>query len=348
MAACRGGPPDREGEACVADTTGGLPPIYTFAGEPLNLDRDGRERVDKWVDYFVDRRPDRFALFFRRSGRYEADILEKLRENGLPEDFLYLAFIESGMNPHAYSRSHAVGLWQFLEATGGMYGLEVNALVDERRSPERATQAAINYLSDLHEQFGDWFLAAAAYNGGPGRVGRALQRSGSRDFWDLVRGGYLPQETADYVPKLLAAAWIARAPGLHGFGLVPKDPPPPYDRVRLDGRNRLSVVAAAAGVPEEDVRELNPQLVAGVTPGSGWSDLRLPVGTRDRFEEVYRHIPIHHRAGTTGHTVRRGETLGAIARTYGVSVRGLLSVNPEVHPRRLRVGQEIQVPAEGG
>lgn len=332
---CEGPPPDP-----VA------PPVYTFDGEPLNLDRSARERVDRWVAVFRDERPDLYTRFLRRSALYEEPIRKALRADGLPEDFLYLSMIESGFDPNAYSRSHAVGLWQFLASTGMMYGLEVGTLLDERRHPARSTTAAITYLSDLHEQFGDWLLAAAAYNGGPGRLRRAIRRSGARDYWELVDGGFLPRETSEYVPKIVAAAWLGRTPGLHGFGLVPRARPPAVDTIRLQGRNRLGVVAAAAGVPAEEVRGLNPWLLEGVTPAGRWTDVRLPAGTRDRFEEVYAHIPAHHRSGTLAHRVRRGETLGAIAREYGVTLRGLVAANPDVDPRRLRVGQEIQVPAE--
>lgn len=347
LAACRADRVSEAGGFCEAEPVAPVaPPVYTFEGEPLNLDRAARERVDRWVEFFRDERPDLFTRFLRRAGRYEERILEALRTDGLPEDILYLSMIESGMDPTAYSRSHAVGLWQFLASTGTVYGLEVDGLVDDRRHPERSTGAAITYLSDLHEQFGDWFLAAAAYNGGPTRLRRAIRRSGHRDYWTLVEDGLLPRETSEYVPKILAAAWLGRQPGLHGFGLVPRAAAPAVATVRLFGRNRLGVVAAAAGVPEEKLRALNPWLVGEVTPAGRWTEVLLPAGTLDRFEEVYALIPAHHRSGTLAHRVLRGETLGAIARTYGVTVGGLVAANPEVDPRRLRPGQEIRVPAE--
>ncbi|MFQ5680323.1 MAG: transglycosylase SLT domain-containing protein, partial [Gemmatimonadota bacterium] len=346
LAACR---PGRRAEAGFSE--GGVaealaPPIYFFDGEPLNLGAESRARVDRWVEYFRERRPYRFALFLRRTGRYEFHIRRALEADGLPEDFLYLSLIESGMNPNARSRSEAVGLWQFLESTGTVYGLEITPLVDERRRPERATRAAISYLTDLHEQFGDWFLAAAAYNAGPTRLRRALRRSGASDYWSLVEGGYLPRETSEYVPKLLAAVWLGQEPGLRGFPLLRKQAPPEVDRVRLYGRNRLSVVAAAAGVPEEAVRDLNPWLIEGVTPAARWTEVRLPAGTLDRFEEVYALIPAHHRSGTLTHSVLPGETLGSIARGYGVSLAALRAANPALQPRHLPVGLELQVPPE--
>lgn len=302
LAGCRGEeePPGVAGGACEADTTGRIAaPIYTFDGEILDLDRQARARVDRWVRFFRDERPDLYARFLRRTGRYEAAIREELHWGGLPADFLYLALIESGMNPTAYSRAHAVGLWQFLASTGRMYGLEVSRLVDDRRSPARSTRAAIRYLNDLHDRFGDWFLAAAAYNGGPGRVGRALRRSGGGDFWTLASEGRLPRETADYVPKLLAAAWLAREPGLHGFGFVRPEAPRQLEELRLYGRNRLTVVAAAAGLSMEQLREWNPRLMGDVTPNSRWTVVAMPTPAVDRFVEVYPHIPTHHRAGTT-------------------------------------------------
>ncbi len=348
LGACVSTAPERQaGGACEADTAGALAaPIYAFRGEPLNLDRDARERVDRWVGFFRDRRPDLFATFLRRSGRYEQSIREALDAADMPQDFLYLALIESGMNPRAISRAEAVGLWQFLESTGRMYGLEVTSSLDERRRPDRATAAAILYLSDLHEQFGDWFLAAAAYNAGPGRVRRAVRRGGISDSWTLVRRGLLPRETAEYVPKLLAAARLAAEPGLHGFGLVRPEPPPPFEPVRVPGRNRLSVLAAAAGVDEAALRDLNPWLVSEATPAGQWSEVRLPAGTAARFQQVYAWIPPHHRRGTLTHRIREGETIDRIARAYGATVEGILAVNPEVRPLRLRPGEEIQVPPE--
>lgn len=349
LAGCRAGAPPADGapacEALPPDPV--VPPVYAFEGEPLNLDRDARRRIDRWVAFYRHLRPDVYERFLRRSGLYEEKIREALRADGLPEDFLYLAMIESGFDPNAYSRSHAVGVWQFLAGTAALYGLEVGPLVDERRHPERSTTAAITYLSDLHEQFGDWFLAAAAYNGGPTRLAQASHRAGTRDYWELVERGFLPAETSEYVPKIVAAAWVGRHSGLHGFGLVPRDAPPPTDPVRLRGRNRLGVVAAAAGVPEGRLLELNPWLVGGVTPPGEETEVLLPAGTRERFEEVWAHIPPHHRSGTLAHRVRAGETLATIARDYGVTLRGLVEANPGVEPRRLSVGQEIRVPPAG-
>jgi membrane-bound lytic murein transglycosylase D len=244
--------------------------------------------VERFIDIFQNKQPDRMALYLKRSGRYEGMIRAKLRERGMPEDLLYLSMIESGFNPTARSHAQAVGLWQFIEGTGERYGLRIDKYVDERKDPEKSTDAALRYLQDLHDQFGSWYLAAAAYNTGEGRVARVMKEmTGSEkgeeaDFWRIRRR--LPAETREYVPLMLAAALIGKEPHKYGLGDVERHLPVRTDAVEVPGGTRLEVVAEAVGVSEKELRTLNPHLVKGVTPpGKKPYAVRIPEGRQTRF-----------------------------------------------------------------
>ena len=251
-----------------------------FGADPLGLSTnpanaarfeiplETNEAVDRWIEFFAVRAHDRFATYLTRAGRYEDMIRTRLREAELPEDLLYLAMIESGMNPNAYSRAHAAGMWQFIRGTGRLYGLEVRLWVDERRDPYKATDAAIAHLADLYDQFGSWYLAAAAYNAGAGRVSRGIKRTGSTDFWDLADARVLRSETRNYVPKLIAAAIIAKNPEKYGFDDVVPEKPLEFETVEVPDATSFDVLAEAAGVSEDEIRLLNPQYARRVTPPS--------------------------------------------------------------------------------
>src|SRR5690606_8365772 len=224
-----------------------------------NLDHD---RVDYWVERFTTSKRDEFARVLERMGHYQPMISSKQEEQGMPQDLIYLALIESGFNPSAYSPAAASGLWQFIRETGERYGLEVNRAVDERNDPEKATDAALKYLGDLHDRFGSWYLAAAAYNTGENRVGRIMrEETGSEkgtedsyyDIWER-----LPRETRDYVPLMVAAARIAKEPQKYGFDEVEIEAPLAYEEVVVDPATPLGAVAEAAGTTVETIRELNP------------------------------------------------------------------------------------------
>jgi membrane-bound lytic murein transglycosylase D len=302
------------------------------------------DRVEAWIHYFQEVIPERFGLYLQRRGRYEPMIRQKLARAGLPQDLLFLALIESGMSPTAYSRARAVGLWQFISSTARMYDLEVSFWVDDRRDPPKATDAAIAYLSDLYEQFGSWYLAAAAYNGGPGRIRRGLSRTGVETFWDLAEGRALRSETRNYVPKLIAAAIIGRDPDRYGFGHVVLDTPIEYDLVEVPDATTFDVIAEAAGADETLVRALNPNFPRHATPPGRQVQLRLPAGTGIQFASNYAEIPPSERVRWQIHTVTRGQTLGQIAVRYGSSVTALRAANNNVNPRRLRIGQQLVVP----
>jgi membrane-bound lytic murein transglycosylase D len=326
-------------------------PVATVRTE-WDLPKTYNERVQYWIDFLAGRNRDRTQLWLEREGRYGDLIRSRLRERGMPEDLLYLGMIESGLSPRAYSRAHAAGMWQFISETGQRYGLEVTGFVDERRDPVKATDAALDYLSELYERFGSWYLAAAAYNSGENRVERILrQRAGGRKgdealFWQIDR--YLPRETRDYVPLMLAAGHIGKEPAKYGFHEVALQSPLAYDEVRVPGGVTLSAVASAAGVSTEDVTGLNAHLVRGMTPpGRAWA-VRVPEGAGERLAASVDRLEKESRASLVTHRVRRGETLSHIARRYGIDVATLRASNGNLNPRRIQVGQRIQVPVGAG
>jgi membrane-bound lytic murein transglycosylase D len=332
------------------------------------------ESVDMWINFLSGRNAERTQLWLERKGMYGPMIRAELRSRGMPEDLLYLALIESGLSPRAYSKAAASGLWQFIAETGQRYGLEVSAEVDERRDPIKSTTAALDYLTYLYNRFDSWYLAAAAYNTGENRVGRIMRETfGSEkgtdaDFWKIAHR--LPRETRDYVPLMLAAGHIGKEPASFGFEQLNYQDPLAFDVVWIPGATDLSVIAKAAGVSEDDVYELNLHLMRKRTPANrGWS-VRLPPGTRVAFEaafpELYRtarlSAPAPQQAGiapavsrtanvaataSRTHRVAAGETMDRIARRYGVSVSALRSANSGVDPRRMRVGQTLNVPGSG-
>jgi membrane-bound lytic murein transglycosylase D len=257
-------------------------PVATEAAVSWDIPVVWNESVQKFVKLFEEKQPERMALYLKRSGRYEGMIRSKLREQGMPEDLVYMSMIESGFNPNAKSHAQAVGLWQFIAETGRRYGLRVDSYVDERRDPEKSTDAALRYLQDLHDRFGSWYLAAAAYNTGENRVGRIMreetgsERGAEEDFWRIRKR--LPGETREYVPLIVAAALIGKEPHKYGLENVERWLPVPTDSVAVPGGTDLEVVAEAVGVTEKEIRVLNPHLVRGATPpGKGYT-VRIPEG----------------------------------------------------------------------
>ena len=236
-------------------------------------------KVEQWIDYFQGRGRKWFTVYLERSTRYVPFMRKILREHNQPEDLVYLAMIESGFSTRAFSRARAVGPWQFMKATGRMYGLGVNFWVDERRDPEKSTIAAARHLKDLFDQFQSWKLAAAAYNAGAGKVSRAIKRYRTEDFWELSRGRYLRPETRHYVPKLIAAALIAKEPHKYGFKNIEYQDPLQYDKVVVNQPINLIQLAKITGTDLEELFDLNPELNHPVTPPHLASyELRVPFG----------------------------------------------------------------------
>ena len=256
-------------------------PTASVASRP-SLPVAVNDRVLKWMDRFRTDQRVSFERYLAREGMYAGLIEAKLRERDMPEELLYLAMIESGFSSSATSRVSAVGVWQFMSPTALQYGLRVDDWVDERRDPVRATDAALDYLQWLHEHYDSWYLAAAAYNAGPGRVDRVLRRyaDGRRGdeaiYWEII--DHLPRETREYVPKVLAAVKLSREAERYGFRVV-RDNPYMYDRVWVPAGTSLVTVANDLEVSLELMRDLNPHLIRGLTPPGSTYGLRVPVGT---------------------------------------------------------------------
>ncbi len=321
-----------------ADVTVRLTPGIPVPTYPLVINA----QVEALMDYFTARERERFGLWIARSGRYLGMIQRIFRERGLPEELAYTAMIESGFSPRAISRVGAKGLWQFMEATARRYGLVVNRWVDERFDPVKATEAAARYLGDLYGMFGHWFLAQAAYNAGEAKIARAIQRARTSDFWALTQTRHLPNETKRFVPQILAATVITRAPSRYGFD-VAKEPPLTYDEVTVKRALDFETVAALAEVSLDEVRELNPALRGGITPPFGSYTLRLPVGAGARFEAALEEARPAKLVAWGLHRIARNQTLAEIARLYRTSPQRLAEVN-QLAGGRLRGVSELLVP----
>jgi len=241
------------------------------------------KQVKAYLVYFSTERKNIITKYLARSTRYLPMIREIFQEHGLPEDLAYLAMVESGFNPNAYSHAHACGMWQFIKGTAARYGLEVNNYIDERRDPEKSTHAAAKYLLDLYKQFGSWYLAAASYNCGEARVQREIDQTSHKNFWELSANMCLPSETKNYVPQMIAATIIAKNPKKFGFRSVPYLPPLQYEKVRVDEPTSLKAASVACNVPLEEIQALNPELRRGVTPPQAAYTLKIPKGAADLF-----------------------------------------------------------------
>ncbi len=280
----------------------------------------------------------------RRAGRYRAMIERILEEEGLPQDLIYLAQAESAFKPAAVSRARARGMWQFMAPRAREYGLDISWWIDERQDPEKATRAAAKHLKDLYEEFGDWHLALAAYNTGPGGVARAIERTGFADFWELYKRNVLPRETRNYVPIILALSIIAKSPEKYGVSVLP-DVPVDTDRVRPGHPLDLRLVAETVDVSLETLRALNPQLLRTVTPNDSEFELHLPAGTAERFFAAIAEIPQEKWIMWRRHRVEAGETLSAIARKYRVTPTAIAQVNGIETRSLLRIGERLIIPA---
>jgi Transglycosylase SLT domain len=240
------------------------------------------KEVKAYLVYFSTDRKQVMRQYLARSTRYLPLIREIFQEHGLPEDLAYLAMIESGFNPYAYSPAHAAGMWQFISGTGRRYGLDVNNYVDERRDPVKSTHAAAKYLLDLYKQFGSWYLAAASYNCGEGRVQREIDASNHKNFWELSANQCLPNETKNYVPQMIAATIIAKNPEKFGFTSIPYLPPLQFDTVKVNEPTSLKAVSIAVNVPPEEISLLNPELRKGTTPPETFV-LKIPKNSKELF-----------------------------------------------------------------
>lgn len=311
--------------------------VYDF---PVTIN----QQVEYYLDFFQNQQRDVFKRWLERTGRYGPMIREQLRQAGLPEDLLYLAMIESGYNERAYSSAKAVGLWQFMRATGRHFNLTIDNYVDERRDPVKSTVAAAAYLSELYQEFGSWYLAVAGYNAGEGKIRKAIKKYKTTDFWELAEGRYLKLETKRYVPKLIAAILIAKEPEKYGFTDVEYLPPLDYDAIEVGRWTALEAVAVAGSLDIEELRGLNRELLKPFTPPDATAyELRVPAGKGALVAENLSRVQAIVSTGYKTHLVRKGETLTAICSKYGLSKKVLLKAN-DLRSAKLEAGQRLQVP----
>ena len=305
------------------------------------------DAVVAYIRFFQTDAREHFTKWLARSGRYLPMMRQVLEKQGLPLDLVYLSMIESGFSSYAYSFAKAAGLWQFVLGTSRRYGLVTDFWVDERRDPVKSTLAAARYLRDLKDRFhGDWYLAWAGYNAGEGRVVRAIRRERTRDFWRMMgHGRTLRAETRHYVPKLIAAALIAKHPERFGFH-IDYEKPPEVEEVFVPDATDLHVAAQAAGITFEQLHDLNPDLRRFCTPPGGFH-LRLPKGSRDTFVANYQKLDARDRLSFVEHRLEKGEPIGRVARAYGVSEGAILRTNGLKSYRQLKPGRILVIPIVG-
>jgi membrane-bound lytic murein transglycosylase D len=301
--------------------------------------------VDLYVDYFSGRGRFHFAVWLARADRFIPVMEPILVAQGLPKDLVYVAMVESGFSARAMSWASAGGFWQFIRPTGQLYGLEMSVWVDERRDFVRSTEAAAAYLKALYQEHGDWHLAWASYNAGSGRVRRAMARVGTRDYWKLAETqGALATETRHYVPKILAAAIIAKNREQYGFTVVEKLAPLEFETVIVDDAVDLRVIAKKIGVASETLHDLNPALLQDVTPpGRRWQ-LRVPKGQGETVTAWLTSLPADKRLTYRHHTVARGDSLWKLADHFGSSIEAIREFNRIRDPRALKPGTSLVIP----
>ncbi len=302
------------------------------------------DQVKKAIYFFQTVNKEEMTKWLSRSGRYIPLIEEILEEYDLPLDLAYLAMIESGFNPKAYSRAHCSGLWQFAYSTGRLYGLKRTQWYDQRRDPLKSTKAAARHLNDLYKIYGDWYLVMAAYNWGPGGVNRQIKR-GVTDFWSMK----MPRETKNYVPSFIAAVIISKAPELFGFENIEKEEPFSFETVEVSYTS-LKAAAKCAEVDIETLREMNTELIKTHTPAGESYALRIPVGTKDSFTDEYAKLPKEKYTppAIDNYYVKHGDTLSGIAAKFRVSVKSIVIENGIRNRNSLRVGQRLRIPGRAG
>ncbi len=304
-------------------------------------------RVEGWIDYFTGRGRQHMERYLGRSSRYIPVMKQILKREGLPEDLVYLALIESGFNLRAKSRAKAVGPWQFIKATGTRYGLRVDGWIDERQDPIRSTEAAASYLKDLYLMFESWYLAAAAYNAGEYKILRSISATKSNNFWTIAQTSHLRRETKDYVPKLIAAAIIAKNPEKYGFEDITYADPLEYEVVPVNFSLSLKKVSDLVDAPEDELHDLNPQLRKGVVPPSLASyEIRVPVGSRALVERAVSAMRSNLVLSDLDkeYEVRKGDTLTSVARRYHLRKKDLAAANNLSMRERLLPGTKLAIP----
>jgi membrane-bound lytic murein transglycosylase D len=305
------------------------------------------DEVARYITYFSSHGRGVLERALVRSGRYRDMILHTLQQEGVPQDLIYLAEAESGFHPLALSRAGARGMWQFMAGRASGYGLRRNWWVDERQDPEKSTRAAARHLKDLYNQFGDWYLAMAAYNSGPGTVQSAVQRTGYADFWQLYRRAGLPKETRNYVPIILAVTIMAKNPAQYGLDHLQPEQPLKADRVEIHYPVDLRLVAACVDTSVATLQDLNPSLLRMTTPKDGAFLLALPAGTAAKYQQAIAAIPKDMRVWWRYHKVSRGDTLVQVARQYHTTADAIAEVNT-LHDGDLTADTKLIIPVTPG
>lgn len=302
------------------------------------------KQVEMYLDRFQNRQRKQFSRWLARSTAYQPMMEQELEKAGLPKDLVYLAMIESGFNQLACSRAKAVGLWQFMKPTGRQYNLRVDKYVDERRDSLKSTKAAVTYLSDLYKEFGDWHLAVAAYNGGPGKVRSGLRRHKVDNFWSLASKKHLRLETKHYVPKLIAALLIAKEPEKYGFTKIAYQKPLQYDALVVGPGMSLDAIALISNSSSKQIKRLNLELKLGKTPlNQARYKINIPEA---KLEIAKKNLTRLHSIVSTGyktHKIRKSDTLTKISRRYGINKTTILKVN-NLHRGKLAYGRNLRIP----
>jgi membrane-bound lytic murein transglycosylase D len=306
------------------------------------------DQVAGYITYFSGRGRGTLESALIRSGRYEDMIRRVLKQEGVPQDLIYLAQAESGFHPLALSRVGARGIWQFMASRARGYGLQRDWWVDDRQDPEKATRAAARHLKDLYQQFGDWYLAMAAYNSGPGTVQSAVKRTGYADFWELYRRNVLPKETRNYVPIIVAVTIMAKNPGQYGLDHLEKSQPMAADTVKIDYPVDLRLVAECVDASAADLQDLNPSLLRMTTPKDHEFELHLPPGTKDKFQTAIAAIPTDMRVWWRYHKVQAGDTLASVARTYRSTPKAIAEANNLEEGVSLTLDSRLTIPIVPG
>ena len=308
-------------------------------------------QVERWLRYFKTTGQQAYLKWKVRGESFREVVEPLLKQEGLPQELFFLAMVESGFNNQALSHARATGPWQFMKGTGQLYGLKVGHWVDERRDPVKSTIAAARYLRDLYEDFGDWYLAMASYNAGPGKIRKAIRKTGSSNFWDIAESKHIRSETKNYVPKVLAALILSSTSDAKAYRVDanPVDHTP-TTTVTVSRPVQIEELAFKLGIPKRAVEKWNPELVKGITPptksGAGYK-LRLPEKFAAKFPEIEPQLSELKITDVLMHKIKKGETLGRIASRYGTKIRDLQTLNPGLSSKALKVGREIAIPVAG-
>jgi membrane-bound lytic murein transglycosylase D len=326
-----------------------LPKDRSKQGQEFDIPIVINAKVEQFIQYFQTTARKAFILWLARSEKYIPFMRNLLKENGLPEDLVYLALIESGFNPYAYSRSKASGPWQFIYLTGKRYGLRSNWWIDERRDPEKSTIAAAKYLKDLYDMFECWYLAAAGYNAGEKKIASAMKRYRTEDFWELTKYQYLKRETKDYVPQMIAAALIAKDPEKYGLIGIEYQEPLRYEKVKVSEVTDLRLIAKACEVTVNEIKDLNPELSRWCTPPDFPDyEIKIPFGKRELFLKNFEILCPGKKFQYKTHIVRKGDTFSKIAKLYRVDLEPIFEINRLNKKSRLSIGMNLLIPLPKG